>query len=395
MQKPVSLRTTLLILAIIMAMSLSGCGNTSATTPAPAPAPAPAKLDLKLLHPPSPSTVATATGPLGVFSLSEIGPGEIVDVNFVESKKSTAGWVIIDARSAAEYEKGHIPGAINFGGNGLVTILKSPMDGRVHSADKFAKLMSENGISNSTELIVYGSANDYHVYIEASPLYYGAKSWHYLNGGYEGWVKAGKKTETAAAKLPAATFTAKVVNPNMYVSTYQMADIVMNKDPKYYLIDTRSSDEYNGIGFGAVPRAGRIPGAVSYPVDITYDKANGVLAVSKFADIYKNVPKDKTIVIYCHRGCRTAFAFLALRSLGFKDVRLYEDSFVVYGAWLELPVDDEHFLNLRGDIQSTVNWVKTQQSNSSPAATQKPAEPAQKPVEPAPKPVESNKKDNS
>jgi len=385
MRKILSLRTTLIVFIILMLVMSSTVFAGAYTTASSAPAEAPARLDLKLMHPPSPSTVATATGPLGKFSLDEIGPGEVVDVKFVESKISTPGWVIIDARSEEDYKKGHIPGAINFGGKGLVTVLKSPMDGRVVSADRFAKIMSENGISNGTELIVYGAANDYHVYIEASPLYYGAKSWHYLNGGYEGWVKAGKKVETTNTKLPAATFKAKVVNPNMYVSTYQMADIVINKDSKYYLIDTRSTDEYNGIGFGAVPRAGRIPGAISYPVDINYDKANGVLAVSKFADIYKNVPKNKTIIVYCHRGCRTSFAFLALRSLGYKDVRIYEDSFVVYGAWMELPLEEEHFLNLRGDIQSTVNWVKTEQSKPAPEVK----------VEPVQKPIESNNNDNS
>ena len=383
MEKSTSRIITLILAIFIMTVSLSGCGSTATPTSS-----TPAKLDLKLMHPPSPSTVAAATGPLGAFSLTEVGPGDIVDVNFVEGKSTTSGWVIIDARPAADYEKGHIPGAINFGGNGLVTILKSPMDGRVAPAETFVKLMSENGISNTNDLIVYGAANDYHVYVEAAPLYFGAKSWHYLNGGYEGWVKAGKKVETTKTKLSAATFTAKVVNPNMYVSTYQMADIVMNKDSKYYLIDTRSTDEFNGIGFGGVPRAGRIPGAVSYPVDINYDKDNGVLAVSKFADLYKNVPKDKTIIVYCHRGCRTAFAFLALRTLGFKDVRFYEDSFVVYGAWSELPLEDEHYLNLRGDIQSTVNKVKTQTpAPAAPPTTQTPAEPQ--------KPVESNNKDNS
>lgn len=384
MQKSKSLRIISIILAIfILGASLSGCGG-QATTTSPASAPPPAKLDLSLLHPPSPSTVATATGPLGAFSLTEIGPGDIVDVAFVESKGSTPGWVIIDARPAADYAKGHIPGAINFGGSGLWNLLKHPMDGRVAPADKFAKVMSENGISNSMELIVYGAVNDYHIYAEASPLYYGAKSWHFMDGGYEGWVKAGKKVETTETKLPAATFTAKAVNPNMYVSTYQMADIAMNKDANYYLIDTRSSDEFNGIGFGSVLRAGRIPGAISYPVNINHDDTG--LLVSKFAEIYKDVPKDKTVIVYCHRGCRTAFSFLALRALGFTDVRIYEDSFSVYGAWAELPLEDEHFLNLRGDIQKAVKAASTP---ATPASTPVPV-----PAEPT-KPVESNKSDNS
>jgi len=353
-----SRKAVLLSIVLVLILIVAGCSNVAQKTePVAAKADASVAVSTMKLHPASPETVSTSTGPLGNFSFDEIGPSDIVDVAFVESKIGTSGLVIIDARSAEEYAKGHIPGAINFGGKGLVTILKHPMDGRVLPAEKFAKIMSEMGISNDMDLIVYGKANDYHVFIEGSPLYYGAKSFHYMNGGYEAWVKAGKKIDKNLVKLPPATFTSKVVNPNMYVSTYQMAEIATTKDPQYYLIDVRSTDEYNGIGFGTT-RAGRIPGADSYPVDINIDKEAGVLKVAKFAELYKDVPKDKTVIIYCHRGCRTAFTFLALRDLGYKDVRIYEDSFVVYGNMLDLPVEEEHFLNLRGDLKTTVDQVK-------------------------------------
>jgi len=59
--------------------------------------------------------------------------------------------------------------------------------------------------------------------------------------------------------------------------------------------------------------------------------------------------------LYCHRGCRTAFNFLALRSLGYKDIRIYEDAFVVWSNWFELPVEQEHYINLWGDINKAVD----------------------------------------
>ena len=350
-----SKKSVLIGLLIVLMLVAAGCSSNVAqnTEPVAGNSEASAAVSALKLHPASPETVATSAEPLGAFSLDEIGPSDIVDVAFVESKIGASGWVIIDARPAEDYAKGHIPGAVNFGGKGIWTVLKHPMDGRVIPAEKFAKIMSKMGISNDMDLIVYGKANDYHVFIEGSPLYYGAKSFHYMNGGYEAWEKAGKTVEKDPVKLSPATFTAKVVNPNMYVSTYQMAEIAATKDPNYYLIDVRSKDEFNGIGFETT-RAGRIPGAHSYSVDINMNKEAGVLAVDKFAELYKDVPKDKTVIVYCHRGCRTAFSFLALRSLGYKDVRVYEDSFVVYGNWLDLPVEEEHFLNLRGDFKTSV-----------------------------------------
>jgi len=173
------------LLMVLVLIAAAGCGSNAAnnTESTAANSEASVAVSALKLHPASPETVAASTEPLGAFSLDEVGPSDIVDVAFVESKIGTSGLVIIDARSAEEYAQGHIPGAVNFGGKGLVTVLKHPMDGRVLPAEKFAKLMSEIGISNDMDLIVYGKANDYHVFIEGSPLYYGAKSFHYMNGG--------------------------------------------------------------------------------------------------------------------------------------------------------------------------------------------------------------------
>lgn len=354
------------IISMVIVFIAGGCAaknetqNTGSTAPVAAPAATEAtsaKAAVPVLHPASSSTVATSTEPLGAFTLDEIGATAIVDVAFVESKIGDPNWVIIDGREKKDYDKGHIPGAVNYP-NSIVKTLKHPMDGRVIQKDKMEKLLGEIGVSNDKKVIVYGTKGDYHVMCEMGPVYYGLTEWDYMNGGYEAWVSAGKKVDTAAVKPTPATFTATVKNPNMYVSTSQMAAIVAAKDDKYYLLDTRSKDEFVGNGILGI-RAGRIPGAVNYPPEVNLTKdTKEMLPLDKLAEVYKDVPKDKTVIVYCHRGCRTSFAFMALRAMGYKDVRVYEDSFVVWNMWLELPVDDEHFLNFRGDIKTTVDKVK-------------------------------------
>ncbi|PKM80171.1 MAG: hypothetical protein CVU89_14925 [Firmicutes bacterium HGW-Firmicutes-14] len=339
----------LVLLVFIMAIGLTGCGSASQTT-----SDTPAKSEPKLaLHPASNSTVAASTEPLGAFSLDEIGATNIVDVAFVESKIGDSSWVIVDGREKAEYEQGHIPGAVHFG-DGIWKVLKHPMDGRVIPADRMAKILGEHGISNDKKVIIYGKTGDYHVTCEMGPVYIGLSEWDYLSGGYEAWVAAGKTVETTAVTPVPVTFTPQVVNENMYVSTSQLAEIVAAGDAQYYLLDTRSVAEFNGLGMQGI-RAGRIPGATNFPPEVNLEKdSKALLSSDKLAEVYKDVPKDKTVILYCHRGCRTGFAFLALRSLGYKDVRVYEDSFVVWNMWLELPVEEEHFLNYRGDLSKTV-----------------------------------------
>lgn len=322
-----------------------------------------------LLHPPSPSTIATSTDAIGAFNIDELGASNIVDANFIESKIGDPNWVIIDGRSKEDYDKGHIPGAVNFGKT-IVTTLKHPTDGRVVPPDVAAKLLGSIGISNDKRLIVYGTAKDYHVTIEMYPLYLGVPEWDYLDGGYEGWVKAGKKVDTTPTKLTAATFTPNIKNKNMYVSTEQMAQIVNAKDQKVSLIDNRSKEEYTGTAVDGI-RGGHIPRA-KLVVQSENQDANGFfLSKEKLEELYKDVPKDNTVIVYCHRGCRTGFSFLALRSLGYKDIRVYEDGFIVWGAQLDKPVEEEHYNNFRGTnstINDLVNRVKALEAQLKTAA---------------------------
>jgi thiosulfate/3-mercaptopyruvate sulfurtransferase len=357
-----------LVLSIICVgmLVLSGCApnvkQTSTNTPTGGSlnAKETASSSTSLFHPPSASTIATSSEAIAPFNVDELGASNIVDVTFIEAKIGDPNWVIIDGRSKEDYDKGHIPGAVNFGKT-IVTTLKHPTDGRVIPPETAAELLGSIGVSNDKKLIVYGKAKDYHVTIEMYPLYLGILEWDYLDGGYEAWVKAGKTVETTPTKLTAAMFTPNIKNENIYISTEQLAEIVNNKDPKVTLIDNRSKEEYYGQAVDGI-RGGRIPGAKLVVQSENQDADGFFLSKEKLEELYKDVPKDNTVIVYCHRGCRTGFSFLALRSLGYKDIRVYEDGFVVWGAQLDKPVDDEHFYNFRGTnstINDLVNRVKT------------------------------------
>ena len=349
-----------LVMLMGTALILTGCASTSPTVE-----PTTASVSsASVLHPASASTIATSTEPLGAFNVNDLGVSNIVNVAFIESKIGDPSWVIIDGRSKEDYEKGHIPGAVNFGKT-IVTTLKHPVDGRVLPKDVVAKLMGQIGISVDKKLIVYGTKTDYHVGIEMYPLYLGVPEWDYLDGGYEGWVKANKKVDTAPVKLAPTTFTLNVKNKNLYVSTEQLAAIVEKKAPKVTIIDTRSEGEYTGATVDGI-RGGHIPGALWFTQTVNQDKEGFFLAKDKLAELYKDIPKDNTIILYCHRGCRTTFSFLALRSLGYTDVRVYEDGFIVWGAQQDKPVDDEHYANFRGtnstiaDLQKQIKVLQAQ-----------------------------------
>ena len=272
--------------------------------------------------------------------------GHVCDVEFVAEKVGNSGWVILDGRSGAEYENGHIPGAVTYG-KPVVTVLKNPVDGRVVSVKNAEKLLGQIGLDNSKGLIIYGKKGDYHVAIEQLPIYVGVKAFYYLDGGYEAWVKEGKQVQTDPVKPVPAVFKAKVANPKLYVSTKEMIAIAKKKPAKVTIIDNRSKKEFDGIE-NTTLRGGRIPGAIHIGYELNLEKDSGkMLPIEELQKIYQNVPKNDEVIIYCHRGCRTAYSYYALERLGYKNIRIYEDSWIVYGARPDTPVEEEHYTNMR------------------------------------------------
>ncbi len=282
---------------------------------------------------------------VGFCATSEIS--NLVDVDFVASKIGDPNWVILDGRSQWEYDQGHIPGAVTYG-KPVVGVLKNPHDGLVKSPEEIAKLLGQIGVSNDKGLIVYGKKADFHVLTEMSPVYVGHDQYYYLDGGFEAWEDADKKIEEKENEPKPATFTVKEVRNDMYISTQELMELVKSNAPNLTLIDVRSADEFNATAVQSL-RGGTIPGAIRIPHDSPIDKETGKFkSLKELEAIYGDIPRDNLVVFYCHRGCRTAYTYMALESLGFKNAKNYEDGWIVWGNQLETPIANEHWRNMRG-----------------------------------------------
>ena len=145
-----------------------------------------------------------------------------------------------------------------------------------------------------------------------------------------------------------AVFKAKISRPDFYVkTTEEMIGIVKNKNPHVTIIDVRSPQEYNAEE-NTVLRGGRIPGAINIPYEENLDsKTKKLLPIEKLKEVYKDIPKDDMVILYCHRGCRTTYTYYALENLGYKNVRIYEDGYGVWGGRQDTPVENEHYINMR------------------------------------------------
>ena len=270
----------------------------------------------------------------------------VCDTTFVASRIGSPDWVILDGRDKEDYDAGHLPGAVSFGKT-VVTVLKHPADGRVTPVSRAEELLGKIGVGNDKKLIVYGAAGDYHVTIEQYPIYLGVKDFCYMDGGFEAWTAEQRPVSKDSVQPKPAVFKASIANPGMYVSTAELIPLVQGGAKGLVFVDTRSFKEFNAEE-NTVIRGGRIPGAINIEVKANLDSKTGkMLPLEQLGQVYSKVPKDKTVVLYCHRGCRTGYAYYALKALGYPDVRVYEDGYVVWGNRFDTPVENEHYFNLR------------------------------------------------
>jgi thiosulfate/3-mercaptopyruvate sulfurtransferase len=301
-------------------------------------------------------TTAIWIGLVLVLSLagSAVAAEVIVDTAHVAQQKDKAGVVLLDARAEGAYKQGHIPGAITLGGKGAAVVLRD-VDARILPVKTLEKILGEAGISRDMEIIVYGAKGDTGMTVPFWILeYLGAEKVRAYWGGIDDWKAAKQPVATEERKLSAAKFVAKA-REDRYASTEY---VKANLKKGVQIVDARTPKEFSGDDIRAL-RGGHIPGAALIPFEQNWvdPEAAKKLADGKAAgrdgmalkddkalrEIYKSLDPKKEIVAYCQTGTRSTLTYVVLRSLGFEKVRNYDDSWIVWGSRLDLPVESASY----------------------------------------------------
>ena len=114
-------------------------------------------------------------------------------------------------------------------------------------------------------------------------------------------------------------------------------DYVEKSIGKATIIDARSPEEFDG----SIPRAargGHIPTAINIDWIKNLDENGTFKSDTELSKLYQ-LNKDSEIITYCQGAYRAANSFLALKKLGFKNVKVYLGSWGEWGNNLELPVE--------------------------------------------------------
>ncbi len=285
---------------------------------------------------------------LGIWLLLFILPAQadrafLVDADWLSEHREDPGLVLLEVRYHPHryFTVGHIPGAIqvqrfkDLGDNQGVPLMRFP------SREQFQRTLQRWGVNDDSTLVLYDDAST----ALASRLYYLLQLYGFdmqrvkiLDGGTLEW-SAFEELERADAPQPTpGNVTLKPADPGLFVEwTRVYDDVVSRRDPSVVLIDARPRPMYTGEVIQHAIRGGHIPGAINI-VSLEGTSGQKWIPQNQLQALYRQVPKDRTVYLYCHDGFRMSLAFVQLKSLGYPDVRLYNGGWSHWGNRLTLPV---------------------------------------------------------
>jgi|SRR5271157_209311 len=232
----------------------------------------------------------------------------------LQKRLSDAKLRLLDARPRADYDQGHIPGAVWVDGK-IFQELSRPEAFADQTA--WAQSLAPLGITSDTEVYIYDGSRQH----DASRIwwllsYAGVERVGLIDGGFPLWERQGHPVSTevpAVAPRPLAVqFHSKWVAPRAEIQ----AAIAKGE---IQLLDARSAAEHRGEKSPpGSSRAGHIPTARSLDA---YDLVD---ADGKFLDpatqrerlAQAGIVADRPVIAYSNTGGRSSIAVFALRRLG-------------------------------------------------------------------------------
>ncbi|MEW6133679.1 MAG: sulfurtransferase [Pseudomonadota bacterium] len=288
------------------------------------------------------------------WSSAAMAATPLVDTEWVKAHIGKPDVVFLDLQPAADYLRGHIPGAVNsnFDKDGwrVERVRDKVPDMLPEDTSKLASLIGGKlGMDNKTHVVIVppGATN-----IDAgwaTRIYWtfkvlGHDEVSILNGGMKAYT-ADKKNplQSGAVKAAPKTFTVNL-RKDMIATREDVKAALNNRN--VVLVDNRPEDQYAGINRNPKATAnGTLPGAKNVSsIWLTENGGGKFRSKEQLEALYKiaNVPTKGSQINFCNTGHFAANGwFVAHEILGNKDAKLYDGSMVEWTITKAGPVEQK------------------------------------------------------
>ena len=260
----------------------------------------------------------------------------LVDVAWLAANRDNPRLRLIDARSAQDYAKGHLPGAANVDVAAIRTENTDPRGVEDFNQRQIAALRAA-GVNNGDRIVAY----DEQSLTNAARAvwvchYYGLRDAHLLDGGLAAWQAAGYALTDEVPHPPPGDFT-----PNYQDDLLATRRDILDRlgDPNVVILDTRRRSEYLGTEVRTA-RSGTIPGAIHLQWSNNLAPQGTIRDAAGARAIFEQhgVTPDKEIIAFCGGGYRSSHSYLVLTMLGYPNVRNYLGSWGEWGNRDDTPI---------------------------------------------------------
>ena len=230
-----------------------------------------------------------------------------------------------------KYREAHIPGARFFD----IDVVADPDTTLPHmapTAGRFARLMGELGISNTTRVIFYDQKG-----LQSSARgwwlmkLFGHEKAAVLDGGLPKWLAEGRATESGDAKAAAPTSYTPDFRADLVKGIGDVKRIIASGSA--LILDARAKGRFDGTAPEPRPGlpSGHMPGAKSVPVNelLTADFTMKEAATLRARFAAAGADGTTPIVTSCGTGVTACILALGLKQAGLGDAAIYD------GSWTE------------------------------------------------------------
>jgi len=246
-------------------------------------------------------------------------------LRIVDARNVPHGGSVVAPGALDQYHAGHVPEAIHLDYAYELADPSTPYAARVAPADQFAQALGSKGIGDDAIVVAYDDgALTFAARIVWMLYYYGHDQAYVLAGGIRSWLEAGQVLTQDVPEFAPATFTPRP-HPELRATREEVLAVSEGRK-NAQLVETQRNANYNARGVdmkGAVRLSGQ---------DLLEDARGGQIAPPETLERLvseRNLDKNKRTIVSCGSGVAAAGSYFALKAAGFRDVAVYD------GSWLE------------------------------------------------------------
>lgn len=280
--------------------------------------------------------------------MAYVNPSVLIYTELVAKNLSnnTIKIIEVDYDPENSYRQGHIQGARLIWWK---RDINDPVRRDIISKDQFEELMSRNGITPQSEVVLYGDFNNWFAaFVFWIFKYYGHEKVKIMNGGRKKWELEKRQYTKDEQQIQETKYVSQPPNEGLRAYLFDVRRALDRKDT--VLVDVRSPKEFSGeitappeYPMEHAQRGGHIPRASNIPWATTVNDSDGTFkSAEELKKIYesKGVTPDKDVICYCRIGERSSHTWFVLKYLlGFPQVRNYDGSWTEWGNMIGNPVE--------------------------------------------------------